>query len=171
MTGKQAVFIIFVNAMISILISVGVALVVIWLTQTPFPGAQPVLAVQTATAASQPGEVSTPVVVNVPPTRTPVVYVVQAGDTLSSLALKFDVSAADIIVANEIENPDFLPAGQSSIIEIQPSPVLTRYKVVGMRATGDINNRMRFPYQTFGHHIDPRHSLTALMLRVRGKNR
>lgn len=125
MTGKQALFIIIVNAMISILISVGVALAVIRLTQTSLPGVQPALAAQTVMAAAQPSIGSTPVMVSVAPTATPVVYIVQPGDTLSSLALKFDVSAADIIVANEIVNPDFLPAGQRLTIPVDGVPQAT----------------------------------------------
>jgi LysM repeat protein len=39
-------------------------------------------------------------------------YVVQAGDTLSGIAVRFDVSAADLQAANGIEDPDFIHVGQ-----------------------------------------------------------
>jgi len=39
------------------------------------------------------------------------IYVVQPGDTLYSIALKFNVSVADIIDANQLANPDILSAG------------------------------------------------------------
>jgi len=39
------------------------------------------------------------------------VYVMQLGDTLSSVAIRFGLSVNDLIDANQIENPDNVPAG------------------------------------------------------------
>jgi LysM repeat protein len=62
---------------------------------------------------------------NVEPTSTPVVYTVQPGDTISSLSLQFDVPGADIITANGIENPDYLPTGAQLIIPVGGLPPAT----------------------------------------------
>jgi murein DD-endopeptidase MepM/ murein hydrolase activator NlpD len=43
-------------------------------------------------------------------------YVIQPGDTLYSIAMKFDVSKEDIIQANQLKNPDVLSAGMELII-------------------------------------------------------
>lgn len=44
------------------------------------------------------------------------VYIIQSGDTLNIIALRFGVSVDDIIQANELENPNFLTAGNELII-------------------------------------------------------
>jgi LysM repeat protein len=44
------------------------------------------------------------------------VYVVQSGDTLNVIATRFGVSVTDLIVANNIQNPDILTAGTELII-------------------------------------------------------
>lgn len=46
-----------------------------------------------------------------PPRRTPVYYVTKKGDSVNSLAQRFKVSPASIILLNDIENPKSLPAG------------------------------------------------------------
>jgi LysM repeat protein len=43
-------------------------------------------------------------------------YTVETGDTLGAIAVKFNVTVADIIAANEISNPDSLEVGQVLII-------------------------------------------------------
>jgi LysM repeat protein len=43
-------------------------------------------------------------------------YQVQAGDTLGSIAVEFDVSVAEIIAANDLADPDTLEVGQVIII-------------------------------------------------------
>ena len=44
------------------------------------------------------------------------VYVVQPGDTLSSIAARFNVSLTDLMGANSISNPNLLSAGQELVI-------------------------------------------------------
>jgi hypothetical protein len=44
---------------------------------------------------------------------------------LSSLAMEYDVSEADIIAANQIQNPNFLPAGIELIIPVGGVPQVT----------------------------------------------
>ena len=43
-------------------------------------------------------------------------YTIQAGDTLGVIASKFGVSTDDIILANNIQDPNILTAGQAIII-------------------------------------------------------
>lgn len=43
-------------------------------------------------------------------------YVVQAGDTLGEIAVRFDVTVAEIVEANDLEDPDNLDVGQVLII-------------------------------------------------------
>ncbi|GAB4504800.1 MAG: hypothetical protein Fur0043_17940 [Anaerolineales bacterium] len=44
------------------------------------------------------------------------VYIVQAGDTLSSIAARFDVTLDDLMAANDITDPNLLSAGQELVI-------------------------------------------------------
>jgi murein DD-endopeptidase MepM/ murein hydrolase activator NlpD len=44
------------------------------------------------------------------------VYVVQSGDTLYEIALKFGVTVSDLITSNQIANPDSLSAGMELVI-------------------------------------------------------
>ena len=51
--------------------------------------------------------------------QTPVsgpVYIVQAGDTLSTIAARFNVSINDLMSANNISNPNLLAVGQQLVI-------------------------------------------------------
>jgi LysM repeat protein len=69
-----------------------------------------------------------PVSGEVPPTNTPVeptVYIVQAGDTLSSIARKFDVSLDNLLRANGLTDPDYVQVGQELIIPIGGLPPAT----------------------------------------------
>ena len=50
------------------------------------------------------------------PVPTPHTYVVQTGDTLNSIAQRFDTTAAAIAAANGIAVTDTLPVGQVLII-------------------------------------------------------
>jgi LysM repeat protein len=59
------------------------------------------------------------------PTATPVVHIVQSGDTISGLALRYDVPEEDIIAANNLENPNFLQLGAELVIPIGGLPPAT----------------------------------------------
>jgi LysM repeat protein len=71
---------------------------------------------------------ATPVVSPSPsPAPTPFVYVVKEGDTLSSIAVEFEVPLDDLIAANRatLPDPDKLGIGDELIIPIggyEPSP-------------------------------------------------
>ena len=47
------------------------------------------------------------------------IHVVSAGETLASIALRYDVAVADIVSANELEEPAHLTAGQELVIPDQ----------------------------------------------------
>lgn len=146
------------NAIISALISVGVALLVVqWMqpgsitqliiasptapapeASVPPVGATPAAPTAApveqsiATPAQQiiatpavPVEAPTSEVAGAAPTATPIVHIVQPGDMLSSLAMEYDVPEADIIAANQIQNPNFLPAGAEIIIPVGGVPQVT----------------------------------------------
>ncbi len=44
------------------------------------------------------------------------IYIVQAGDTLSSIAARFNITIDDIMTANNISNPNQLDVGQQLVI-------------------------------------------------------
>ena len=113
LTRKQTLLIIGVNAVISAVISLIIGLVLIRpahvaVTSTP---------TKAALVATQPAEAT--------PTSAVVVHVVQSGDTISGLALKYDVPEADIIAANDLQNPNFLQLGAELKIPIGGLPQIT----------------------------------------------
>jgi LysM repeat protein len=114
MTRKQVVFIIVVNAVISAVISLVVVLLV----------ARPAGKVSSITPTSL-LPATQPVAVGSTPTVEVVIHVVQAGDTISGLALKYDVPEEDIIAASHLENPNFLQVGMELVIPIGGLPKVT----------------------------------------------
>jgi LysM repeat protein len=149
---RQVAFIIGVNAVLSLVISL---IVVNLASPQPTPsGPPPPLAglttpttlaqhtqarptnvvAQTPVVAGPSPEQTTPTpavggAVAEPPSPTrppePVYYLVQAGDTLGSIAAKYDVSQDDLMKANGLDNPDYLMLGQELIIPIGGMPILT----------------------------------------------
>ena len=69
------------------------------------------------------------------PTKTPTPanltkYTVQFGDTLSEIGRKFDVSVADIVALNKLNNADILSEGQQLLIPGSPlTPTPTRVPI------------------------------------------
>jgi LysM repeat protein len=68
-------------------------------------------AAQTATVEASAAQTPGPA-----PTWTPIVYVVQSGDSLSGIAFRFDVPIEELAEANGIEDPNVIAAGQRLII-------------------------------------------------------
>jgi LysM repeat protein len=66
--------------------------------------------------AAPPPPTATHTLVAPTPTPTPIVYVVQAGDSLSGIALKFDLPVEALAEANGIEDPNVIKVGQELII-------------------------------------------------------
>ena len=119
MTRKQVALIIVVNALISTLISVIVVLLV---------GRSDLVAIATEPVVTDaPGSTSSvagPTDI-VQPNATPVIHIVQSGDTISGLAFQYDVPAADIIAANQLENPNVLHLGMEVVIPVAGVPDVT----------------------------------------------
>jgi LysM repeat protein len=59
-----------------------------------------------------------------PPTATirAEIYQVKAGDTLGTIASQFKVSINDLIILNELSDPDTLSIGQELLIPLEPLP-------------------------------------------------
>ena len=109
MTRKQVVFIIGLNAVISVVISIVVVLILA-------PPGQEAPASTTTMPTSRVS--TTQAVEEITPTVEAVFHVVKAGDTISGMAFQYDVPEEDIIAANNLENPNFLQVGMQLIIPI-----------------------------------------------------
>jgi|GEM_PF-143729 len=146
LSGRQIAFVLGVNAIISLIISLTVVIIAgSNLASRPAAGPPPGTAVsetERAPIAEAGGETSQiqpsppdtpvssvgatpstaqPVLGELPPEETatePTVYIVQPGDTLGSIASSFEVSLDDLMRANGISNPDYVQVGQQLIIPI-----------------------------------------------------
>ncbi len=87
-------------------------------TSTAAPSLTP-YSTPTVEAAQPQSPPSTPTVA---PPQTPQTYTVQDGDTLGAIAQTYDVSIEDLILANELANPDVLYVGQELTIPIGGLP-------------------------------------------------
>jgi LysM repeat protein len=153
LSWQQVAFIIGINAILSLIISLVVVIiagrgVAAWPEVTVSPEAAlsqtepaPVAEVGGETSQAQPPPsnvvvsptretipTTQPAADDVLPTATPVeptVYIVQAGDTLTSIARKFDVSLEDLMLANGITDPDYVLLGQELLIPIGGLPQVT----------------------------------------------
>jgi len=116
MTRKQIAFIIGLNAVISVVISIVVALIFIQPNQEASPSA----------ATTPSGTMTTSqVMATEAPTDELVLHTVASGDTISGLAFQYDVPEEDIIAANQLENPNFLQVGMQLIIPVGGVPETT----------------------------------------------
>ena len=115
MRWKQALFLIIINAVLSLVISV--AVVVTWdRTRTQREGV--VTQVAEATTASRLLETATPL-------PRPHIYAVRPGDNLSSIASGFGVSLVELQRVNNIDDPNLLRVGQELIIPLDGPLLIT----------------------------------------------
>lgn len=93
-------------------------------TQTPFLAEEPTDAPATAVHSSPTLGPPTFIPDTVTPTitPTPIVHVVQKGDTLQAIAFDFGVSVETLQRANGVENPQFLQVGQRLVIPVDEEP-------------------------------------------------
>ncbi len=117
-TTRQAVFLILVNAWISLLITLSVVLAVEWVRGRRGPAIVAGPGQVTATPTVRIGAV-TPLATS---GGEQVIYVVKQGDTLSSIAYEFDVPANDIMRANGITDPNLIYEGQELVIPVGGLP-------------------------------------------------
>ena len=118
MTRKQMAFILGINAVISTAITLLIVLVILPAVGRPVAVATPTLATEVAQRITDSASGPTPA-------PTPVIHIVQAGETISALALKYDVPAEDIIAANGLENPNSISIGMELLIPIGGVPQTT----------------------------------------------
>jgi LysM repeat protein len=119
MTRKQIALIIVVNALISTLISVTVVLVA---SRSRMVASSTEAVVTAATGSTSSGSEPT---TSARISATPIIHVVQSGDTISGLALLYDVPGEDIIAANQLENPNFLQLDVELVIPVGGVPDAT----------------------------------------------
>lgn len=119
---RVAVFIL-INAIVSALVTL--AVLSIWESgrqtsapiPTSFPAAQ-ATRLPDATPGITPTELPPSVPADTPTPSGPFVYTIEAGDTLGSLSLKFDVSLEDLLAANGLTEDAILSVDQEIIIPI-----------------------------------------------------
>jgi LysM repeat protein len=119
MTRKQMALLIIGNAVISALISVAVvaAAVLLLRDRTGVLSPAPAASIGLFTTTAEPGRPDVD--------ATPLIHTVRAGDTVTGLALQYDVPAEDIIAANQLQNPNFLELGMKLIIPVSGVPLAT----------------------------------------------
>lgn len=133
MNRRQLVFVILMNALISLVIAV----LVVWVVEARRPDPEKLAALAPVAAAGPPATyTATPAAPGTPTGQAPAaatpaataapaapagtpdggVYVVQAGDSLSGIADRFGVALTELIAANKLSNPDFVFSGQRLVI-------------------------------------------------------
>jgi len=133
MNRRQLAFIVTLNAVISL----AIALAVVWVAELrrPDPEILTALATPMAALAVAPTFTATPAVVTQPveestaltaaPAGEENIYVVQVGDSLLGIARQVGVSMQAIMEANDLSNPDFIFSGQRLMIPSgEPQPAV-----------------------------------------------
>lgn len=127
MPRRQLLFVVLLNALVSLTIAIGV----VWVAEQRRPDAEelaalytpqpPVVLIVTPTAAPAAASQPTPTPLpsqpataptSPPPSGDPEIYVVQAGDSLLGIALRFGLTIDALMEANNLTNPDFVFVGQ-----------------------------------------------------------
>lgn len=132
MDRRHLIFLIGINAFVSLII----ALLVAWLVELRRPDPEQLAAVL---PVSPPGYSASSPDLAVPSEQLPAnvptppaivqseqrpsgeVYVVQSGDSLSSIATRYNTSIDAILEANQLDNPDFVFVGQRLIVPLNVS--------------------------------------------------
>ena len=124
---RQLAFIVIVNVFISLVIALAVA----WAVDSRRPDPEELAALTTPSAQSvrapTPAPLAQEAAANSPPasqslaaepgeSEEATVYIVQANDSLLTIATRYDVSVDAIVRANSLTNPDFVFSGQRLII-------------------------------------------------------
>ena len=122
MTKRQTVFIIVVNAAISLVISLSVSLIMLYFFLLSLEAVEVPVGPGAPAQASSTALPPQAVAVAPSPTPTTTTYIVQAGDSLTGIAFQFDVPVEDIMRANDLTDADLLYAGQELIIPIGGLP-------------------------------------------------
>ncbi len=109
---------------VNIVVSASVTLLVLNLWDAGRTTAHPVpTAVPTSIAAASGPTAVVATATAVPPTSAPRSYVVEPGDTLSSISRRFEVPLADLLAANNLKDGDLLSIGQTLSIPAGSAPI------------------------------------------------
>lgn len=132
MNRRQLLFIVLVNGLVSLVIAVAV----LWVAERRRPDLEelaarytpppPVVLMVTPTVPDQTEQAvpATPTTTQplATPTATepgePEVYVVQAGDTMLQIAVRYGLTTAELMEANNLTDPDFVFVGQRLVIPL-----------------------------------------------------
>ncbi len=118
---REMIALVGINAILSLVISLGVVIGWDVVKRTPTTTSEPVVEVTTLATPTAPLSTAT---VTIHPGE-PITYRVQPGDTLLTIAAQFNVTVEDIMAANELENPNFIQVGQELIIPVGGLPTPT----------------------------------------------
>jgi LysM repeat protein len=121
MTWKQAALLVAVNAVLSIMITLLLVVVILPALSVDTP----ISPAPTATTVAEEETLPRPTSSQPDTTAELTIHVVQSGDTISGLALQYDVPGEDIIAANNLENPNLLRVGMQLIIPVSGVPQVT----------------------------------------------
>jgi LysM repeat protein len=117
-----------VYLLLNVIVSATVTLSMLWLWDKTHPVAPgPCVEAATPPLPGATGAGASPTA-TMPATVTPSVYVVQSGDTLGGIALRYNVSVEKLMAANNLTDPNLLHAGQTLIIPVEgyaPAPLPT----------------------------------------------
>lgn len=140
MQRRQLLFLVLINALISLLIALGVAWAVEQRRPDPeelaalYTPAAPIVLVATPTLVASVGapipnaDAPTPAPQPIAPPPSDsgnggggeqTIYVVEQGDSLLAIALRFNLTLEALLAANQLDNPDFVFSGQRLVI---PAP-------------------------------------------------
>lgn len=138
MTVGQFVFLLVINALVALVISVVVTLTL---------GRQPeIRQTQVATATTAPSASAAPARSS-PTSPAATTYVIQAGDSLSGVAFRYGVTVEDLMRANGLSNPDVVYVGQRLVIPVPPAPSQTAQSPQGTTAAATGAPRTSVPVQ------------------------
>jgi LysM repeat protein len=118
---------------LNVIVSAATVLAVLWWWErTRAPLTLPSTSIAAATSAPEaapldtPGVAVTPLPTPAPP--APILHTVQSGETLGAIAERYGVTVEDILLANNLTDPNVLAVGQQLLIPIggfNPTPTLT----------------------------------------------
>jgi LysM repeat protein len=130
---REMLALIGLNALLSLIISL--AVVIVWETVVRAPEAAPSPAAIVTDIATPTAILPTAILT--PGSGEPVVYLVRPGDTLSTIAAQFDVTVEEIMIANDLEDPNLIGVSWELIIPVGglPEPTPTETPVVSATET------------------------------------
>jgi len=113
MNWRRLLLYLLLNAIVSASVTLGVLVAWDLTHRAPVVLPMPTATISVSSLATQAAIVNNP-----NPTATPTVYVVRSGDTLGSIALEFDITIGEIMLANGLKDPNALSVGQSLVIPV-----------------------------------------------------